>query len=82
MSYYIKINNIDYDKALLDTVNEAVNGQGDGRISVNDINNIMKKILDKSIITLVEHRTIYYIINNYNFTEAALKKFLSLLEKI
>lgn len=82
MTYYKIINGINYDNNLIDTTNNLIKGQGDGRISVEDSEKILINILDKNKITQVEHRTIYYILNNYNFTDEAFKNLLSKLEKI
>lgn len=82
MTYYKTINGINYDNNLIDTTNNLIKGQGDGRISIEDSEKILINILDKNKITQVEHRTIYYILNNYNFTNEAFKNLLSKLEKI
>jgi hypothetical protein len=73
MSYYKEINGIKYDKKLLDIANEKITGQGDGRISENDMQELLKNILDRNEITTIEYLTILYIIKNYNITQQALE---------
>jgi|TARA_Y100000389_G_scaffold29502_1_gene25108 hypothetical protein len=80
-TYYKIIDGINYDNNLIEETNNLIKGQGDGRISVEDSEKLLIKILDKNKITQVEHRTIYYILNNYNFTEEGLKNILSKLQK-
>lgn len=80
-SYYKIIDGINYDNKLIEETKNLMKGQGDGRISVEDSEKLLIKILDKNKITHVEHRTIYYILNNYNFTEEGLKNILSKLQK-
>lgn len=80
-NYYKVIDNIKYDKALIDTTDESIKGQGDGRISITDCDNLFKKICDKSIITKIEYRTIFYILKNYKFTDESYTYFLDKLSK-
>ena len=80
-NYYKHIDNVKYDKNLLIETEISINGQGDGRISIIDCDNLFKKICDKSMITKVEYRTIFYILRNYKFTEGAYDYFLEKLSK-
>ena len=79
-NYYKKINNIDYDSKLLEKADELISGKGDGRISADDTEILIKYIFDRGTITNVEHRTIYYILNNFKFTETGLKNLLYKLQ--
>tara|TARA_B000000475_G_C15812654_1_gene372266 strand:+ start:430 stop:687 length:258 start_codon:yes stop_codon:yes gene_type:complete len=80
-SYYKTINKINYDSKLIDKTIELVEGQGDGRISKNDLIELMKIVNDKNVITKVEYRTIFYIIKNYIFTDEAMEILLEDLSK-
>jgi len=66
MSYYKEIDGIKYDKKLLEIADEKIKGQGDGRISENDMQELLKNILDRNEITTIEYLTIFYIIKNLN----------------
>jgi|DEB0MinimDraft_4_1074332.scaffolds.fasta_scaffold29423_2 hypothetical protein len=81
MSYYEVIDGVKYDKSLLDIVKKSVEGQGDGRISQNDIIEISKFITDKNKITKTEYQTIFYCIKNFKFTDQALEVFADILSK-
>jgi len=72
-SYYKKINGKSYDRAMLDVADKGITGKGDGRISLNDAKAIFKKAQDGGKITDIELRTLNYILENYRFTEPALK---------
>jgi len=72
-SYYKKIDGKSYDKAMLDMASRSVEGKGDGRISLADARNMIKLIKDGGKITDIEKRTLNYILENYKFTETALK---------
>jgi len=80
-NYYTFINNLKYDSELLNIANDSIKGKGDGRISLNDTKNLLKNIFDKSTVTEVEHRTVYYILKNYKFTNESYDYFLEELQK-
>lgn len=63
---------------LFKTVN-LIKGQGDGRISENDSNELIT-ILNSKQLTIDDYRTILFIIHNYNFTDIAIHNLLSYLE--
>lgn len=67
------------DRSLLDAADQAIAGQGDGRISKADASNLLARIYDGGNITSTEQNTILYILRNYNFTDAARNLFLSRL---
>ena len=60
-SYYKKIQGVRYDRALMESAEERIKGQGDGRISDQDINEIIDLSKDGNKVTLTELRTIKYI---------------------
>ena len=57
--------------------NELIKGRGDGRISVNDINEIFS--LDYSNIENVNN--LFHVYNNYNLTESAKSQFSKNIHK-
>lgn len=81
VSYYKVIDGLNFDAALLETADELIKGQGDGRISIEDSNKLLLKIFDGGRITKVESRTILYILKNYKLTEEASQNFLDKLIK-
>jgi hypothetical protein len=81
VSYYKVIDGLNFDAALLETADELIKGQGDGRISIEDSNKLLLKIFDGRTITKVEGRTILYILKNYKLTEEASQNFLDKLIK-
>ena len=66
---------IEYDQVLLDIANKLISGQGDGRLSMKDIDELFNYIINKSEITLNEKVTLKYIANNYNLSKPAKKHF-------
>ena len=70
-SYYQIINGIKYDRSLLLKADNLIKGQGDGRISEEDIKVLVEESNDNNKITEVEKQTLYYIIENYNTTSKA-----------
>ena len=81
VSYYKVVDGLNFDAALLETADELVKGQGDGRISIEDSNKLLLKIFDGRTITKVEGRTILYILKNYKLTEEDSQNFLDKLIK-
>ena len=61
------------DNSLIELANELVKGQGDGRISGQD----MVKILGKELTSQEQKETLIYILNNYKLTECAKNVLLS-----
>lgn len=74
-SYYKQINNVKYDRALLDQADAAVAGAGDGRVSEKDAQAIWDDAADGSHYTDCEKRTIAYIKANYKCTDKAIALF-------
>tara|TARA_B110000093_G_scaffold4668_1_gene4587 strand:- start:2206 stop:2466 length:261 start_codon:yes stop_codon:yes gene_type:complete len=81
VNYYKVIEGLNFDASLLELADELINGQGDGRISVEDSNKLLIKILDGGTITKVEYRTIFYIIKKYKLTNEASQNLLDKLIK-
>jgi len=70
-SYYKIIDGVRYDREMLDIAEEAVKGQGDGRISVEDAKKLYEAIIDGNTVTEIEEVTLVYIRGNFKFTDAA-----------
>ena len=81
VNYYKVIEGLKFDASLLEIADELINGQGDGRISVDDSNKLLIKIFDGGTITKVEYRTIFYIIKKYKLTDEASQNLLDKLIK-
>ena len=81
-SYYKKIKGVRYDRALLESAEDRIKGQGDGRISDQDINEIIDLSKDGSKVTLTELRTIKYIRDHFRVTEKAQKTLSVFIIKI
>ena len=73
MSYYKTIDGVDYDKDLLELAEALVEGKGDGRLSEDDVKQLIGKIIDKKKITKTEYLTVFYLIKNYNITQKGLE---------
>ena len=70
-SYYKQIDNVKYDRSLLLLADNLVKGRGDGRISDDDMMQLIKSAEDNNVITVCEKDTLYYIVKNYNTTDKA-----------
>ena len=70
-SYYEIINGVKYDRSLLLKADNLVKGQGDGRISEEDMKNLLAEAADNNKITDIEKQTLFYISEQYNATMKA-----------
>tara|TARA_B100000575_G_scaffold259439_1_gene231686 strand:- start:316 stop:756 length:441 start_codon:yes stop_codon:yes gene_type:complete len=78
-SYYKVINGERYDRSLILLAENLIKGQGDGRISENDMKNLISCALDGNKITDCEKNTLKFITTQFNTTNNAieyLQKFL------
>ena len=71
MSYYKIIKGVKYDRKLIELAEKLIEGRGDGRISLKDIQQLYEATLDGSGITTVELLTLNYIIFEFNVTDTA-----------
>ncbi len=71
-SYYKIINGKRYDRSLLEYAEELTVGTGDGRISKEDAEALANQVKDGWQVTLIERRTLNYIIDHYRWTKRAL----------
>jgi nucleoid-associated protein YgaU len=72
-AYYKKIDGKNYDRAMIEKAESSIKGKGDGRISLSDARNLIKLIKDGGRITDIEKKTLSYILENYKFTDTAIK---------
>ena len=70
-SYYQVIEGEHYDRSLLLLADNLVKGQGDGRISEEDMKKLIESALDGNRITDCEKKTLFFISNQYNTTDNA-----------
>jgi len=70
-SYYKIIDGKKFDREMLALADEATQGKGDGRISVEDAKKLIGAVTDGGRYTEVEKDTMAYIRDNYRFTEEA-----------
>jgi len=70
-SYYEMIDGKKCDRAIIDACREAVVGQGDGRVSLEDAYKVFEKIADGNKETVVERWTMRYCLTHFKWTEAA-----------
>ena len=68
-SYYKTIDGIKYDRSLLLLADNLIKGQGDGRISEDDMKKLVNSALDGNKITDCEKKTLKFISKQYNTTE-------------
>jgi hypothetical protein len=60
-SYYETIDGVKYDRSSLDAAREAVAGEGDGRVSIEDAKAILATITDGGGVTATEYRTAFHV---------------------
>ena len=70
-SYYQVIEGERYDRSLLLLSDILVKGQGDGRISEEDMKKLVESALDGNRITDCEKKTLKFISKQYNTTDNA-----------
>ncbi|MEL7340636.1 MAG: hypothetical protein AAGM67_09135 [Bacteroidota bacterium] len=81
-SYYKIIDGLRYDRKILEEADRRVAGQGDGRISVDDAEMLLPLFGDFGDVTIVEERTLWYLMEHYNWTMEAEKWFLEKVNRI
>ena len=70
-SYYKIVKGVRYDRALLEAAENRIKGQGDGRISEQDLKELVDLSEDGKGITVTELRTLRHIQDEFNLTEKA-----------
>ena len=72
---YQSIDGVQYEKELLDLAKEHTSGRGEGKLSKDEVVDLFKSANDGQGVTETEKRTLQYIRNNFEFTDAAAKDF-------
>ena len=72
---YQSIDGVQYEKELLDLAKEHTSGRGEGKLSKDEVADLFKSANDGQGVTETEKRTLQYIRNNFEFTDAAAKDF-------
>lgn len=65
------VENIHYDSVLIEAAQLAVEGRGDGRISLEDAELIWRMVESDAKITAIERHTLVYILDNFKLTDPA-----------
>ncbi len=72
---YQTIDGVKYEKELLDLATAHTTGQGEGKLSKDEVADLFKSANDGQGVTDTEKGTLEYIRNNFEFTDAAAKDF-------
>lgn len=72
---YVTIDGVQYEKELLDLAKAHTTGRGEGKVSKDEVDDLIKSALDGQGVTDTERRTLEYIRNNFDFTDAAAAHF-------
>lgn len=81
-SYYQVIDGLRYDRKILEEADRRVAGQGDGRISLDDAEVLLPLFGDFGDVTIVEERSLKYLLTNYKWTPEAENWFLDKVDRI
>jgi len=81
-SYYKVIDGLRYDRKILNEAETRVAGKGDGRISQDDAEFLLPLFGDFGDVTIIEERTLGYLLENFNWTEAAQSWFMERVNRI
>ena len=79
LSYYKVIKGVKYDRSALEAAARAVEGRGDGRVSLSDAQELVAEMTDGKGVTKIEFRTAFKILHDYKFTDEAKQKFIETL---
>lgn len=79
---YQSIDGIQYEKELLDLAKKHTTGRGEGKISKDEVADLFTSATDGQGVTETEKRTLGYIRNNFDFTDAAAKDFDNAFAKL
>lgn len=72
---YQSIDGVKYEKELLDLAKAHTTGKGEGKLSKDEVADLFKSATDGQGITDTEKRTLKYIRESFEFTEAAARDF-------
>lgn len=79
---YESIDGQKYEKELLDLARKHTTGQGEGKLSKDEVADLFKSAQDGTSVTETEKATLGYIRKNFEFTEAAAKDFDTAFSKL
>merc|ERR1711870_152909 len=71
-SYYATMDGLKCDRAIIDACATAVEGQGDGRVSIDDAKKVWEKAADGGKVTKAERWTVRHCLTHFKFTEPAM----------
>jgi len=72
---YETIDGQKYEKELLDLARKHTTGQGEGKLSKDEVADLFKSAQDGTSVTETEKATLAYIRTHFEFTDAAAKDF-------
>ena len=72
---YKSIDGVEYEKELLDLAEKHTTGRGEGKLSKDEAAELFASANGGPRVTDTERRTLEYIRNNFEFTDAAAKDF-------
>jgi len=72
---YVSIDGVQYEKELMDLAKQHTTGAGEGKLSKDEVADLFKSAMDGQGVTDTEKRTLTYIRNNFEFTDAAARDF-------
>lgn len=81
-SYYKIIDGLKYDRKILNEADRLTAGKGDGRISQDDAELLLPLFGDFGDVTIVEERTLKYLLEHHKWTPKALDWFSARVHRI
>lgn len=72
---YLSIDGVLYEKELLELADKLTTGRGEYKISMEEVHELFKSTQDGKGMTETEKRTLLYIRDSYEFTDAAAQLF-------
>lgn len=81
MGYYKTIDGVKYDAEIIELAEKLTEGQGDGRLSVDDAGQLLEAVKDGGSYTDIEKDTMAYVRDNFKWTDAADKWFRTEIRK-
>ena len=81
MGYYKTIDGKKYDGEIIELADKLTEGQGDGRLSVDDAKQLLEAVLDGGAYTDIEKDTMAYVRENYKWPDAADEHFRTEIRK-
>ena len=72
---YVSIDGEKYEKELLELAKQHTTGAGEGKLSKDEVADLIKSANDGQGVTDTEKKTLAYIRKNFEFTDAAARDF-------